>query len=136
MKAQHIIFFDAACPLCQRLLLFVRNADHKHIFLFAPLKGETAKRELVSLFTAHPTCDSVVLLENYGKDVETCCIEGKAALRILWLLGGRYALLGSLSFLPRFFLNSCYRFIARHRYTFFPKKESFNEKDFGEYLLK
>jgi predicted DCC family thiol-disulfide oxidoreductase YuxK len=56
---------------------------------------------------------------------EKVMIEGKGALRILWLLGGKYAWLGCLSFLPSFLFDPFYRLIARNRYRLFTKSFSF-----------
>src|SRR5262249_32383445 len=103
---RHVIFYDGECPLCNRAVRFLLQADKKRIFYFARLDGETAKKKLVSLRLNDPSLDTMVLLQNYQTDQEQLLIEGRGALRILWLLGGKYALLGWLSFLPPFLFDA------------------------------
>lgn len=119
---KHLIFYDGTCPLCNHSVRFVLAADKDKQFLFAPLKGETAAREISTLHLRSPKLDTFVLLQNYGTDHEKTLIEGKAALRVLWLLGGFYAWMGWLSFLPSFLFDAIYRLIARYRFKLFSAK--------------
>lgn len=117
IQYKHIIFYDGECGLCNRAVRFILNADRKKIFAFAPLQGQTAQKELDALYKKKGSIDSLVLLENYGSDKQELLIEAKGFLRILWLLGGEYTLLGSFSFLPSFFMDMAYRLVARHRHS-------------------
>lgn len=117
---RNIIFYDGECPLCNRAVRFLLGADKKHLFYFAPLNGKTAEEKLSGLLLKNPNLDTLVLLEN-----NKFFIEGRGALRILWLLGGKYALLGWLSFLPSPLFDVFYRLIARYRYRLFSKKKKF-----------
>lgn len=121
--SKHLIFYDGTCPLCNHSVRFVLCADKEKLFLFAPLKGETAAREISSLQLKYPQLDTFVLLQNYGTNHEKTLIEGKAALRVLWLLGGFYAWVGWLSFFPSFLFDAVYRVIARYRFKLFRAKE-------------
>jgi predicted DCC family thiol-disulfide oxidoreductase YuxK len=118
----HLIFYDGTCPLCNRAVRFVLAADTEKKFLFAPLKGETASKEISTLHLRNPDLDTFVLLQAYGTDQEKTLIEGRAALRVLWLLGGVYAWVGLLSFLPSFLFDAVYRLIARYRFKLFSPK--------------
>jgi predicted DCC family thiol-disulfide oxidoreductase YuxK len=118
---EHVVFYDGECPFCNRSVLFLLSVDKQEIFYFSPLNGETAKDKLQGLHLKNPNLDTLVLLENYQKN-EKIFIEGKAVLRILWLLGGKYALIGWLSFLPSFLFDYVYRIVARYRYRLFTKK--------------
>lgn len=109
-----IIFYDGDCPLCNRAVRFILREDRQKQFHFAPLNGQTAEKELKDLRLKHPSLDTLVLLEKGKK-----WIEGKAALRILWLIGGKWALIGWLSFLPSPLFDFFYRIIARNRYKLF-----------------
>ncbi|MFZ0564799.1 MAG: DUF393 domain-containing protein [Chlamydiales bacterium] len=121
----HLIFFDGDCPFCSQTVRFVYGADRKKIFYFAPLQGETAHREL----GGPQKLNTLVLLQNFGTDQEKKFIEGKGALRILWLLGGGYAWIGSLSFLPSFLFDIIYRMIVRYRNRLFSNKPLLQKKD-------
>ncbi|MCH9627469.1 MAG: hypothetical protein S4CHLAM2_11090 [Chlamydiales bacterium] len=120
-----IIFYDGMCPLCNRAVRFLLAADAKKQFYFAPLEGETAQSKLKNLRSKHPDLDTLVLYIN----ADTVLIEGRAALRILWVLGGRYALLGWLSFLPSFLFDAIYRLVARYRFRLFSKKVTIDKTD-------
>ena len=108
-----IIFFDGSCPLCNRAIGFVLQADRKKLFLFAPLEGITAEKLL-----PHAPKETLVLLD--GEHVYTA---SRAVLRLLWLLGGRYKLVGILCFLPPFLFDWLYRYVARRRYSLFAKQQ-------------
>lgn len=116
---KHLVFYDGTCSFCSSVVQFILRADRQKIFLFTPLQGETAARLLKRLPAHSINQDSLVLLENYQKSNEHFYILGKAALRILWLLGGWYACLGWISFLPSFFYDWFYKLIARYRYQLF-----------------
>jgi len=114
-----IIFYDGTCPLCNRAVRFILAADKKEQFYFAPLEGETAANKLKKIY------NTLVLY----KDPEHILTEGKAVLRICWLIGGKYALIGWLSFLPAFLFNLIYRVIAKYRFRLFSKKASIEKTD-------
>ena len=116
---KHVIFYDGECPLCNRAVRFILSADRKHRFYFAPLQGKTAEKKLSHFFLKNPELDTLVLLQDFETRDEKLLIEGKGALRILWLLGGKYAWAGWLSFLPSLLFDSFYRLIARNRFKLF-----------------
>ena len=116
---KHVIFYDGECPLCNRAVRFVLSVDRDQKFYFAPLKGKTAENKLSHFFLKNPELDTLVLLQNYETTDEKLLIEGKGALRILWLLGSKYAWAGWLSFLPSFLFDPFYRLIARYRFKLF-----------------
>lgn len=132
-KGKYIIFFDGECPLCNRAVRFVLKADKKKVFLFAPLAGRTAAKELVHFQTKHPELDTFILLEGYqGKD-RKILMEGRAVFRMLWLLGGMYRFPGCLSFLPSTLFDIIYRWIAARRYKLFKSKRPL-PSDQGRFL--
>ncbi|MEM1282390.1 MAG: DCC1-like thiol-disulfide oxidoreductase family protein [Chlamydiota bacterium] len=119
MKKQHLVFYDGECGLCDRVVQIVLEADKKKIFLFAPLQGETSAKELRDVPEDVKQADSVILIENYTTENEKLTIYGKAAFRIMWLLGGKWKLLGWLSFLPAFLYDWGYWIVAGNRHRFF-----------------
>ncbi len=107
---KHLIFFDATCGLCQNAVMWILHHDKKKQFLFAPLSGKTAKKQLHASFDK----STVVLMESpQGKK----WLRGKAAFRTLWLLGGKWKWIGWLYVMP--FIDLLYRLIASYRSLFF-----------------
>jgi len=117
--AKHLVFYDGICGLCDGIVRFIHKADQKKKFLFAPLQGKTAETELATLPEQFKNVDSLVLIENYQSEQERVFVLGKGALRIFWLLGGVWSILGILSFLPSWPFDHIYRFIARNRHRFY-----------------
>lgn len=111
---KHLIFYDGSCGLCDHAVQFTLKRDQRGLFAFAPLQGETAKKMLREV----PPEDSLVLIEDYTSHPRIYQL-GKGAFRILWLLGGVWAFLGLISFLPSFLYDWAYRLVAKHRHRFF-----------------
>jgi predicted DCC family thiol-disulfide oxidoreductase YuxK len=105
-----ILFYDGECGLCDAAVQLLLKIDRKKRFHFAPLQGKTAKKVLIP----PPTRDSLVLWEPQRRSM-----EGSAVLRILWLLGGGWALIGWMYWLPSLPFDGLYRLIAKNRHRFF-----------------
>lgn len=87
--------------------------------MYAPLEGEFAKVQLQDRPDLLYALDTMVLLEHYRHPKGQLLLKGKALLRICWYLGGMWALLGLLSFLPTFPFDLLYRIIVKNRYRLF-----------------
>ncbi len=116
---KHLIFYDGQCGLCDYAVQFVLKRDTTHQFAFAPLQGKTASIMLQDLPEHLKGADSLILIEDYASANPHFYILGKGALRICWLLGGGWVLLGWLSWLPSFCYDWAYRLVARNRHSFF-----------------
>lgn len=112
----HLVFYDGTCGFCDQIVQIILKIDKKQLFTFAPLQGKTASSYLKNIPT---TADSLVLIENYQSPYRHCYLYGKAALRILWLMGFPWSILGTISFLPSFLYDWIYRIIARNRLKIF-----------------
>jgi len=113
-----ILFFDGVCGLCNRSVDFIIKRDSERKFRFAPLQGETAKAEL-------PADDLENLSTLILKTESGLYRRSSAVVRILWLLGGVWGLLGSLVWIiPLPLRNLGYRLVSVSRYSLFGKKES------------
>jgi len=104
----HIVFYDDQCPLCLRSVAIARKADRKKVCRFYPLESEEAAAHLSPRLRK---ANTLVLLE----DEKRTWIYGKAVLRLLWLLGGKWAFAGWLYILPKWIVDPIYRFVAKHR---------------------
>ncbi len=116
-----LVFYDGNCGLCDRVVQFLLKVDKHQIFMFAPLQGKTAAHYLQHLPPKFKTVDSLVLVENFQTGHPQVHVLAKGALRIAWLLGGLWKLIGWLSFLPSFLFNWAYRLVARNRHHLFPQ---------------
>ena len=117
-RLRHLVFYDGDCGLCDRMVQFVIKHDKKESFVFAPLQGSTAASYLTDLPPEMRFTDSLILIENY-RTFPRVYMLGKGALRILWLLGFPWMILGLLSFLPGWMFDWLYELVAANRHRFF-----------------
>lgn len=116
---KHLVFYDGQCGLCDRVVQWVLEHDKKDLFVFAPLQGTTAAKELKDLPPEQKQLDTLILVENYGSSDSRMYMLGKGAFRILWLMGGLWSIPGAISFLPGVLYNWGYRIVAANRHRFF-----------------
>lgn len=98
-----IVFFDATCPFCIRMVSFFYKHDKKKILYFAPLKGKTAQKNNIISET------SLVFLCK-DKDYR----ENEAVYHLLQVIGKPWSFFRVLFYSN--FGGIIYRFIARHRF--------------------
>jgi predicted DCC family thiol-disulfide oxidoreductase YuxK len=70
LENRRIIFFDGVCHLCNSFVDSIISQDKAHVFLFAPLQGETAKALLSD--QDRNSLDSVIYFEagtHYFKSI-------------------------------------------------------------------
>ncbi len=115
---EHLIFFDGECPLCHAAVRHILELDVQRHFLFAPLNGETARDILIGPQAPLRRANSLVLVENYLSTERSFWIRSRAILRVYWLAGNGWGLVGILSFLPGFVGDIFYRWLATHRHQF------------------
>ena len=106
---EHVLFFDASCPMCKRAVRKIQERDTRMIFEYFPLQSEMAKKSLSPKILSS---DTLVLLENREK----VWIRAKAIFRILHLLGGKYSTFSWLVHVPG--LDFFYQLIAKNRHFF------------------
>jgi predicted DCC family thiol-disulfide oxidoreductase YuxK len=114
----HLVFFDDECPFCRKAVRHIIEIDKKKQFLFAPLRGETAREILSGPQKALRASNSLVLAENYQSTGRRFWIRSHAIFRIYWLTGNGWGLVGILSFMPRKLGDFFYNWIAAHRHQF------------------
>jgi predicted DCC family thiol-disulfide oxidoreductase YuxK len=113
-----IVFFDGVCGLCNRFVDFLLPRDRKHVFLLAPLQGETARARLSAEDVENVS--TIVLLDEVGTHRRS-----KAVVRILCRLGWGWKVAGFLlAMIPRPLRDLGYKLVARYRYVWFGKKET------------
>lgn len=100
----HLIFYDATCSLCQRAVAIAKKADRKNLCEFYPLTSDEA-------IPYQSEADSLILIEERGRK----WLYAKAVFRLIWLLGGKWALIGWFYILPSWIIDPLYRYIAARR---------------------
>lgn len=115
---EHLVLFDHQCPWCHKQVRDIIEMDVHQRFIFAPLDGTTAKRVVTGAYKWMLKANSVVLIENYESTGRDFSIRSKAVLRIYWLNGNGWGLIGCLSLLPKKLSDFVYRYIAEHRHQF------------------
>jgi predicted DCC family thiol-disulfide oxidoreductase YuxK len=115
---EHVILFDGECPLCHRSVRYIIGIDVHKRFMFAPLGGETAKKLLTGPQEPLKRANSMVLVENYDSTHRQYWIRSKAVLRMYWLVGNGWGIIGILSFLPGWVGDFLYNAFASHRHQF------------------
>ena len=132
-RLSHLVFYDGNCGFCDRVVQWVFKQDKNQLFAFAPLQGETASQYLRNLPPEIRFTDSLILIENFRSSYPRVYILAKGALRIAWLLGWPWILMGWLSFFPGWMFDWGYRLVASNRHSFFSHDQCFvppaNQKD-------
>lgn len=118
-KNKKIILFDGICNLCNNSVLSVIKYDKKNTFIFASLQSETGKEILKHLNINNSKIDSIILYEP-GLSYD---IKSTAVLKIIKHFGGFWNILQIAIFLPEFFRNHIYDYIAKNRYKWFGKRQ-------------
>lgn len=113
-----IILFDAECVLCSVNAQFVLRHDRRGYFRLASMQGE-AGAEIYRRHGMDPR-NPVSLLVVDGDRVRQ---DSDAVLSIYEALGMPWLLLGVLRIVPAFLRDPFYRYVARHRYRWFGKRE-------------
>ena len=118
MHSSPVILFDGVCNFCNRMVNFAIRNDKKAKLKFAPLQSGAGKR-LLEEFKVSPAADTVVLIDK-GK----AYTYAQASIRICRYLDWPAKILYAFAIVPRFVTEPVYKWIARHRYKWFGKKET------------
>jgi predicted DCC family thiol-disulfide oxidoreductase YuxK len=113
-----IILFDAECVLCSANAQFILRHDKIGHFRLASMQGDigAAIYRRHGLDPRNPSSMLVVEGERVRRDSD-------AVLSIYEGLGLPWRLLGALRIVPTVFRDPAYRWVARHRYRLFGKRE-------------
>lgn len=114
-----IILFDGVCNLCNGAVQFIIRNDAHGNFKFASLQSDFAKNILKRFDIPVGDLQSILLIDN-----DKVYQKSDAALEIAKNLKGVWSGFYVLRFIPRFFRDGVYQFIAKNRYRTFGKMES------------
>lgn len=117
--AAPVIVFDGVCVLCSRWVDFILDNDSEGRFRLAAMQGEHG-RALLFEHGLLPDDPSSFLLVQEGRGYT----DTDAIARVLSQLSPGWRLTGKLMLVvPRALRNAAYRWIARHRYRLFGRRE-------------
>lgn len=114
-----IILFDAECVLCSTSAQFVLKHDRNGLFRLASMQGE-AGATLCRKHGVDPRNPTSVLLVEHGRLRR----DSDAVLSICRGLGFPWRLLVALRVIPALLRDPIYRWVARHRYRLFGKRQT------------
>ncbi len=112
-----IVYFDGVCGLCNELVDWLMRKDSQGKFRFAPLQGETARRELPS--TDVENLASIVISKN-----QAVYRQSDAIVQLLLELPGWGPAARALQLIPRPLRDLGYKLVAKNRYQVWGKKET------------
>jgi predicted DCC family thiol-disulfide oxidoreductase YuxK len=114
-----IIVFDGVCVLCSRWVDFILKHDRAERFRLAAMQGQQGRALLIS-HGLSPDDPSSFLLVQDGQGFS----DTDAIARVLQQLGGRWRVASKLlRVVPKGLRDPAYRWVARHRYRLFGKRE-------------
>ncbi len=124
--AAPVLFFDGECGFCDKAIRFAMSHDTHGRLYAATLQGETARTALAPFRAMLVDVDSTVLyLPATPERDASVQIHSDAALTVLRLLGGGWAVLGSLGLLvPRWIRDTAYKAFAKRRFQLFGRVEA------------
>ena len=115
------IFYDAACPLCSRVVRFILKHERNDDLLFSSLQGKYAKE-----FLSKKGVYEIDMSTFYFYNIDNLYSKSTAALRLLPYLKWYWSFLNVFWLIPRFIRDYFYRFIAKYRYKIFKVKCDFD----------
>lgn len=114
-----IVVFDGLCPLCSANARFILRHDHARRFRLAALQSE-AGRALYRRFGLDPADPDTMIVV----DGDRLFRDSDAVLAIARGLGAPWSAAALLRALPRAVRDGAYRWIARHRYRLFGRRDT------------
>ena len=114
-----IVVFDALCPLCSANARFILRHDRRARFRLASMQSAAgaALYRRFGLDPANP--ETLILVEG-----DRLRRDSDAVLAICSGLGWPWKLAGLARLVPPFLRDPVYRWVARHRYRLFGKRET------------
>lgn len=118
-RAPSVIVFDGVCVLCSRWVDFILRHDREHRFRLAAMQGVHGRTLLAAHGLSADDPVSFLLVQDGCGYTDTDAIS-----RVLCGLGHGWRFLGTvLRWLPRSLRDGVYRWVARHRYRLFGRRD-------------
>ena len=117
---RNLVLYDGECGLCDRTVQFLLRHDRRAVLAYAPLQGETAR----PFVGEHPKVDTMMLVGKLDDGRVRVWERSRGVFRTLAKLGGIWRVLSWLRILPVFLTDLGYRFVARHRLSWFGRVDA------------
>ena len=114
-----ILLFDSYCLICNGFVQWIIRRDKRKVFKFSDLQSDRAIGEISRRNLILPKNDTVILLYPHQS-----FIQSEAVLDVLRIIGFPAFLLYILGKIPRTWRDYIYSFVARYRFSIFPKRTS------------
>ena len=119
----HLVLFDGVCGLCDHLVQFTLQRDHRAVFDFATLQTATGQAILQSRGQDPDDLTTFLVVANYQTADRRVLAKSDAALFLLGELGWPWKVARLFQRLPHVLGDPVYDVIARNRYRIFGKRE-------------
>lgn len=116
-----IIFYDASCPFCSKVVRFILKHEKSKDLRFSSLQGDFAKS-----FLSSKGVHEIDMSTFYFYNDDNLHSKSTAALRLLPYLKWYWSFLNVFWLIPRFIRDYFYRIIAKYRYKIFNEKCDFD----------
>ena len=114
-----IIVFDALCVLCSANAQFVLRHDRERRFRLASMQGAVGAKLLRAHGISPEDPDTIIVVDG-----DRAWRDSDAVLTIYAGCGWPWRALTIFRFVPRACRDGVYRWVARHRYRLFGKRET------------
>ena len=114
----NLLLFDGVCGLCIRAVQSILSRDPRGVIHFCSIQSETGRRLYREQGYDPDSPCTMVLLTPHG-----VFSHSSAMIEVGRLLGGTNRWVVLLKVIPRPLRDWGYRFIARHRYKWFGKRD-------------
>ena len=123
MVGTHLVLYDGACGLCNRLTQFLLRHDGRQVFVFASLQSPTG-RAVVRRSGGNPDeLSSFYVITDYQTTGFRFFAKSDAALFVAGQLGWPWKAAIAMRFLPGVLRNHAYDLVAQTRYRVFGRYE-------------
>ena len=119
----HLVLYDGVCGLCDHLVQFLLDRDHRAVFSYASLQSGIGKA-VVAHFGRNPDeLTSFYVVVNYRAHHARMLDRSNAALFVAGELGWPWKAAGVMRVLPKAMRDRAYDVVARTRYRLFGRFE-------------
>ena len=119
IEGAHLVLYDGVCGLCNRLLQFLLQHDHRAVFVFASLQSATGQATVARYGGNPEELSSFYVVANFRTSDARVFTRSDAALFVASQLGWPWKAVGVARVVPRVLRNALYDVIARTRYRVF-----------------
>lgn len=118
-EGRDLVFFDGACGLCHHSVRFLLREDREGLLRFAPLEGETFRRQVPAELRSHLP-ETLVVRTADGR----LLVRSDATIHLLRRLGGHWRRRADwLARVPRPIRDAAYRVVALVRRRLFRRPD-------------